>query len=309
MGKTLLRFLLIAVVVVVGAAGLVLALLLPATSRTGPAGKAQETTEVQTQISPQSAVPAAVQTTAATDYVMALTTADKFMQAWSTRQAEAGYALLTDRLKQSGTREEILLGISGVSNPHHQAYEIADGRQVDKDTFEFSVWPYEYYTGEQVRAAARPAPLTIGLKRLSGFEWQVDRLPGATAATAGVQPLKYPDAPVDTDYIMALTTADRFMQAWSSRDAQGGYSLLTEQLQKSRDKADLMQAISGLSNPHHQAYEIADGRRADRDTFQFSVWTYEWYTGEQVPAAARPKPRTITLRLQSDGQWLVDQLP
>ena len=65
-----------------------------------------------------------------TDYVLALSTANSFLEAWRFRRQEAGLALLSSRLRKSQTEDQWRLVISGTSNPHHLSYEITSGKRL-----------------------------------------------------------------------------------------------------------------------------------------------------------------------------------
>ena len=65
-----------------------------------------------------------------TDYVLALSTANSFLEAWRLRRQEAGLALLSSRLRKSQTEDQWRLAISGSSNPHHLSYEITSGKRL-----------------------------------------------------------------------------------------------------------------------------------------------------------------------------------
>lgn len=113
---------------------------------------------------------------------------------------------------------------------------------------------------------------------------------------------------VDKDYLLALNVADRYLGAWLDRDSERGVQLLTPGFKKNRALGDLYQIFSGLSNPHHQAFEIAGAQRLDKDTFRFQVWLYLYYTGEDPPAKDRPAPLALDVVRTGPDQWLVDNL-
>ena len=64
---------------------------------------------------------------------------------------------------------------------------------------------------------------------------------------------------VDEDYVLALSTANKFLSAWQTRDQAAGLSLLSSSL-RSRDSEDELRLyISGLSNPYHASFELGPG--------------------------------------------------
>src|SRR5436309_15021895 len=92
------------------------------------------------------------------------------------------------------------------------------------------------------------------------------------------------------DYVAALSVANQFLHAWIQRDQSPGIQLMSPRLRSSpaADKSGevgswLEQYMSGLSNPHHVAFEIGQGRSVAKGRFEFPVVLYEWADGE--PAA------------------------
>ena len=115
-------------------------------------------------------------------------------------------------------------------------------------------------------------------------------------------------ATANQDYILALTTADQFMHAWATRNQDDGLALLTPRL-KGRFPEDYFRYyVSGLSNPHHQAFEIGRGKRLPSGAYSFPVVMYLHYNG-QKESAPFPKPLTITVVQAGPESWLVDDLP
>jgi hypothetical protein len=111
------------------------------------------------------------------DYVLALSAANRFLYAWQMRDQESGLSLVSQRLKRAKSEEELRTYISGVSNPHHQAFEIGPGQRLKDGRFTFQVRLYEHYTAEKWKGQ-RPRPGRIVLVRLGPEEWRVDELPG-----------------------------------------------------------------------------------------------------------------------------------
>ena len=111
------------------------------------------------------------------DYVLALTAADKFMVAWSTRNQDDGLALLSPRLKNKFPEDYFRYYISGLSNPHHQAFEIGRGKRLPSGGFSFPVTMYMHYSGQK-ESTPFPKPLTIRVIQAGPESWLVDDLPG-----------------------------------------------------------------------------------------------------------------------------------
>jgi len=112
-----------------------------------------------------------------TDYVLALSTANKFLEAWRSRGQDAGLALLSPRLRKSRTEDEWRMAISGISNPHHQSYEITGGKRLSDASIQFDVWLHDHYTGEQQASSPRQAAQHIILIKVGREEWEVDGVP------------------------------------------------------------------------------------------------------------------------------------
>jgi hypothetical protein len=114
------------------------------------------------------------------DYILALTVADQFMYAWATRNQDDGLALISPRLKNKFPEEYFRFYFSGISNPHHQAFEVGRGKRLPSGEFSFPVSMYEHYTGQKENVD-RPKPLTIVVIQSGPESWLVDELPGFVA--------------------------------------------------------------------------------------------------------------------------------
>jgi len=114
---------------------------------------------------------------------------------------------------------------------------------------------------------------------------------------------------VDTDYVLALSTANEFLEAWRKRDQAAGLSLLSARLRKSRTEPEWRQAISGISNPHHTSYEIGSGQRLPDGRIRFDIHLHYHYTGQRSGGAPRKGPRQIILIEVGNENWKVDEIP
>ncbi|HLY59911.1 MAG TPA: hypothetical protein VKV95_04010 [Terriglobia bacterium] len=113
---------------------------------------------------------------------------------------------------------------------------------------------------------------------------------------------------IDQDYVLALTTADQFMFAWATRNQDNGMALLSPRLKNKFPEDYFRYYLSGLENPHHQAYEIGRGKRLPSGAFSFPVAMYMHYSGQKESVAV-PKPLTIVVIQSGPESWLVDELP
>jgi len=108
------------------------------------------------------------------------------------------------------------------------------------------------------------------------------------------------------DYLEALRVANSFLWAWVARDSGAGLQLISTRLRTEiKDESWLRQFMMGLSNPHHQAFELGVGRREGAIRYSFPVTLYELYSGENEGFAY-----TGVLGLVKQGDvWRIDVLP
>ena len=111
------------------------------------------------------------------DYVLALSAADQFLIAWATRNQDDGLALLSPRLKNKFPEDYFRYYLSGLSNPHHQGFEVGRGKRLPSEGFSFPVAMYEHYTGHKENNGL-PRLLTIVVVQTGPENWMVDELPG-----------------------------------------------------------------------------------------------------------------------------------
>jgi len=117
--------------------------------------------------------PSAVTTTSAT-YVEALGVENGFLHAWVNRDANTGLTLMSPTLRQPprGNESWLRLYVQGISNPHHQAFELQRGELIANRAV-FPVTLYELYSGE---STANSYASSIELVR-EGESWHVSKLP------------------------------------------------------------------------------------------------------------------------------------
>jgi hypothetical protein len=128
-------------------------------------------------------------------------------------------------------------------------------------------------------------------------------------ATAG-PPVQNESAP-GAGYCQALRVADSFLTAWLNRDSDAGLALMSDALlgraggRAKERESELRQCMTGLSNPHHQAFEIGGGSRLGADRYAFPVRLLELYLGEASGSAYRDTLEVV----QQGSDWQVDRLP
>ena len=105
------------------------------------------------------------------DYHSALATADRFLQAWQTGDAEAGMVLLTTRAKEKAT-SNVLDGY--FSTPDGNAYEINHGKQLRAGRYEF---PIVMLTSGVPNRHPRRRFSSVVVARTGNNDWAVDKLP------------------------------------------------------------------------------------------------------------------------------------
>jgi hypothetical protein len=123
---------------------------------------------------------------------------------------------------------------------------------------------------------------------------------------------------IDDEYVLALSAADEFLGAWRMRDQDRGLAILSPRLLRSKGEARWRQAISGVSNPHHESYEVTNGRRLPDGRYSFDVYVYWYYTGEPERRRREGKPaehwekgppQKILLLKTGLDEWKVDEVP
>jgi hypothetical protein len=111
----------------------------------------------------------------------------------------------------------------------------------------------------------------------------------------------------ERDYVFALSTANRFLSAWQTRGEEAGLRLSSARLKRRFSEEGLRSWISGLSNPHNQAFEVGAGRLLLDGRYAFPVRLYTYYTDERL--ADRSAPRQVIVARGTPETWLVDELP
>jgi len=84
--------------------------------------------------------------------------------------------------------------------------------------------------------------------------------------------------------------------------------LLSASLKAKRSEREWNQYVSGISNPHHEGFEITSGKRLGNDRIAFEVRLYEHYTDERWQKL-RPAPSKIILTKVGPESWLIDEVP
>ena len=112
---------------------------------------------------------------------------------------------------------------------------------------------------------------------------------------------------INTDYICALSAANEFLSAWRARHRDKGIAPLSPRLLQTKGEQWWRDEISGISNPHHEAYEIYNGHRLPDGRFAFDVWFYEHYTGDVYYRGKKWEADKIVLVKVRPEKWKVDE--
>jgi len=118
-------------------------------------------------------------------------------------------------------------------------------------------------------------------------------LPSAAKTPAGT----------DAGYVAALASADRFLQAWQSGDAENGTVLLSTHA-KEAATADVVDKF--FLNPTPSAYEIGHGKLLKRGRYEFPVVLVMEASKE---VRSRRRFSSIIVVNTGNNDWAVDKLP
>jgi hypothetical protein len=112
--------------------------------------------------------------------------------------------------------------------------------------------------------------------------------------------------PVDRHYTAALATADRFLQAWQTRDSESGISLLTDRARRRTDENSL-QHFFATGDPQ-SSFEIGRGKRLAFGRYAFPVSLFH---NQPQPQRRWSRPQISTLVVVRAGKhdWAIDKLP
>jgi hypothetical protein len=108
----------------------------------------------------------------------------------------------------------------------------------------------------------------------------------------------------DLDYIPALATANRFLQAWQTQDHEAGLLMLTDAA-KQHSSEDRMDAF--FSSGADAAYEIARGKKVRTGRYTFPVTLFPSHSG--TARYERPQKSEILVVRTGKDEWAIDRLP
>ncbi len=106
----------------------------------------------------------------------------------------------------------------------------------------------------------------------------------------------------------ALRVADKFLEAWSDRNANSGIPLLSSSLKKSHPLSYFRSFFVGLSNPHNESYEIGYVGHPAANTYVFRTRLYYYYTG-MTGSGGGPPSQEFDVVQNSNEKWMINSLP
>jgi len=110
---------------------------------------------------------------------------------------------------------------------------------------------------------------------------------------------------VSSGYEQALLVADKFLWCWLTGNAEEADKLLSPRLKSQiTDTSWFKMYIRGLSNPHHEAFEVGKGQGRD-EHYRFTVTLYELASG----MTSGDKTSSTLEVIKSGDSWLIDRLP
>ena len=112
---------------------------------------------------------------------------------------------------------------------------------------------------------------------------------------------------VDSDYVLALGTANDFLRAWQTQDREAGILLLTDRV-KQRTSEDALVSFFSCTAGKSQSFEIARGKKVAAGRYRFPVSLF------QKPASSgakwlRPQFSSLVVVRTGGSEWSIDKLP
>ena len=108
-------------------------------------------------------------------------------------------------------------------------------------------------------------------------------------------------------YIAALSVADDFCHAWKHRDMRAARALLSVRLLRAHPEEKVLDAIAGVPNPQHAAYEISGGEALADGRYAFVLQRFWHFIGRDAERVEAEKECLVIAR--EDGAWRVDDFP
>lgn len=108
----------------------------------------------------------------------------------------------------------------------------------------------------------------------------------------------------DPDYILALSSADHFLQAWETRDYEAGVVMLTDAAKQSISESRLDE-LFGSEDSGPRGYELVHGKKLHPGRYEFPVALFEGGKGRNTA----PRYSRLVVIKEGRSEWVIDQLP
>jgi hypothetical protein len=117
-----------------------------------------------------------------------------------------------------------------------------------------------------------------------------------------------PSAPptLDPTYVSALGAANRFLQAWQTRDHESGLVMLTD-IAKHQTSEDRLRMFFSPGPGAERAFEVNRGRRLKGGRYSFPVILLEVGPGSRK--SHHPRLSQIVVIRTGTDDWAIDKLP
>jgi len=112
----------------------------------------------------------------------------------------------------------------------------------------------------------------------------------------------------DQRYTEALAVADAFCDAWREGDEGAGRMHLSRRILRKYPDSQIRDAIVGLANPRHAAYEILGGKQLAKGRYSFRLRLFFGYTGGHADRLEADEEHMV-VELSEAGKWVVDEFP
>ena len=112
---------------------------------------------------------------------------------------------------------------------------------------------------------------------------------------------------VDSDYVLALGTANAFLRAWQTQDREAGILLLTDRL-KQHTSEDVLVSFFSCMAGKSQSFEIARGKKVAPGRYRFPVSLFQ-KPASLEPRWLRPQVSSLIVVRTSGRDWSIDKLP
>ena len=109
---------------------------------------------------------------------------------------------------------------------------------------------------------------------------------------------------IDQNYVAALATAHRFLQAWENHDQETAVLLLSDAARKHVSDEQFTNYIEAEAPA---AYEIARGRKLRTGRYAFPVALFPQFS--RTRRTSRPRYSNLILLDTGKDGWAIDKLP